>query len=480
VDIFLDNLPEAFKPTFSCNRKRGYRFDEIPGLDMKLNSRLNILTVGGKHKGIGKTLSKLHFTEGSRWENVKGGVGNYIVVATQALPQSVPVTMETTPNGLGHPTYQIWKQAVEGANGFEPIFIPWWYDETAIRIVPEGFKPRGEIECKLIASGASPANIMFRRAKVRELTTAEYDGETMFNQEYPSDPRTCFIAGGKSAFPVGRLLEQERRIDVERDAWLRAGRHFPKTGSLYMGEGGVTWSEQPYGDLTIWEFPLRSDEREEAYVVGADVGKGLETGDYSAGCVVKVSTQEQVAEFHGKPHPDEFGRILARIGYFYNTALIAPERNADGPATIMELAGIGYPSIYQHQKTQTGYVQDTMTLGWHNNSGTRSDAINHARSLIYERNVIIRSKPLIEELQAFVADSQGKYQAPSGGHDDLAWAFMIALWGMSYGNIASNVNWTRANLETPAEEIKRWLKDKSPQDPSFYDDTKSEVAELFL
>ncbi len=477
VHTFLENMPKGFEVDVAGDNRDGFKFRGVPAFGLILNSSYRMMTVSGKQKGIGKTLDKLHMTEVSRWEDVTGGVGNYISVAVQALAKSVPVVLETTPNGLGHPSFGLWKKASAGEWGFNPLFIPWWFDETAVRSVPENFQSVDAKEQKLLRLGVSPENIMFRREKILEMHTEDFDGEVMFNQEYPSDPRTCFISGGKNAFSVERLLEQERNVDIELDIWRESGVPFPKTGSMLLGKTAehAVFSEQSNGPYTIWERPKPGRQ----YVIGADVGKGKETGDYSAAVVLRADTVEQVAQFHDKPYPQEFAHILSLLGYHYNQALIIPEKNTDGNTVIMGLYDL-YPNVYQAQKIGKGFVEETFNLGWHNNQSSRALAINLARNLVWERNVRIRSKVLIEELQAFVKDKSGKYQGPRSGHDDLAWAFMIALWGLKHGTFASEAPWAPGDTKAEIEEIRRFTKRQAQGDDVWGEQYEDDVRMLFL
>jgi hypothetical protein len=473
VDIFLENLPAPFKvKKKSGNRKTGFRFAGIPGLkrpdgtSVVLNSAYGIMTVGGKQKGIGKSLDVLHMTEVARWEDIRGDMERYISTAMQAVPKGGWVIMETTPDMYGHVSHRLWRSAKSGKKKMNAVFMPWWFDETAVRQAPENFVPADKKEVKLLKWGASPENLMFRREKIAELTSDEYDGETLFNREYPSTDRDCWLSRGKNAFSIERLIEQEKRIEREEQE------RKPKVGDIELNpERYPYFQPRGDGDLTIWRVPNapspcpvcagagetalgncnvcggRGHQPTQQYVIGADVGKGKQTGDYSAACVLNAYTLEQVAEYHGKPLPEEFGYILDKLARFYNNALLAVESNGDGYTAIQTLCEtLHYPNLYRHEKTQRGYAESSDSYGWNNNAATRSIAVNTARNIIGGRRTIIRSKALIDELLAFVADESGKFQAPKGAHDDLAMAFMISLWAAQHGAFQPLDSWY---AETP-------------------------------
>jgi len=477
IRTFIDHLPDEFALEVTKDNRDGFEFKGVPGIGLALRSRIGLQTVSGKHKGIGKTLSKLHMTEVARWDNVTGGVGHYIATAIQALPKTVPVTIETTPNGLGHPSYQLWVKAESGESGFEPIFMPWWYDETAVAEVDDDFAVKDDKEAWLLKQGATPGHIAFRRLSIREMASRQYPGEVIFNQEYPSDPRTCFIAGGRSAFPADRLVEQEEHIDVELAQWRAEGRRFPRQGRLYMSVDGMPlFNELPGGALTLWELPRPGM----SYIIGADVGKGLPTGDFSAAEVLCAESHEQVGELHERVPPKEFAYHLNLLGRMYNEALLAVERNDVGFNVVEELyEELVYPNLYTAKKTQKGYTEDSYSYGWHSNATTRPIAIAETADLLWQRSIRIRSKALIEELLAFVEDENGKYQAPKGAFDDLAMAFVIACWVMTHEAAVLQAPWVEGEEPWEIERIKQVLQRQQAGEDIWQEDIDPAV-EMFL
>lgn len=478
ISTFIEHLPERFAIKLSKDNRDGFGFDSVPGIGSELRSHIGLQTVSGKHKGIGKTISKLHMTEVARWDNVTGGVGHYIATAIQALPKVVPVTIETTPNGLGHPSYQLWQQAEKGESGFEPIFMPWWYDETAVAKVDGDFAIKDEKESWLVKQGATPEHIAFRRMSIREMASRQYSGEAMFNQEYPSDPRTCFIAGGRSAFPADRLVEQEENIDKEAAYEREDGRPFSRMGRIYIGpnSGKPLFAERLDGPLTIWELPARGAH----YVIGADIGKGLPTGDFSTACVLRTSPLEQVGEYHARTPPREFAYHLNALGRMYNDALLAPEKNGEGYLVVSELyETLMYPNLYTAKKTQKGYAEDTHSYGWHNNGTERAIAISEAADLIWQRSVKIRSKALIEELLSFIEDENGKYQAPKGGFDDLAMAFIITCWAMANSAFTVGAPWVDGETPWDVEQVKHAVS-RQYAGENIWEEPLDSAVEIFL
>ena len=58
-----------------------------------------------------------------------------------ALLQAVPnekgtaIIAESTANGLSNVFHDLWRGAVSGVNGFWPIFIPWYIDDSYVELV---------------------------------------------------------------------------------------------------------------------------------------------------------------------------------------------------------------------------------------------------------------------------------------------------------------------------------------------------------
>ena len=80
---------------------------------------------------------------------------------------------------------------------------------------------------------------------------------------------------------------------------------------------------------------------EHKYVISADIARG-DASDYSTFHVFDIMAAEQVAEYKGKLPPDQFAVVLAEAGKRYGNALVCPENNTYGYATVMKLVDLGY------------------------------------------------------------------------------------------------------------------------------------------
>ena len=173
----------------------------------------------------------------------------------------------------------------------------------------------------------------------------------------------------------------------------------------------------------VWEEPIPN----EVYVIGGDVAEGVERGDDSVLEGIKMSTGEQVFEVQGKIDPLTFGEVSYQYGMWYNKALLGIENNKDGGANGM-LHKLGYPNVY-FQKNNTGeaYDKQTAKLGFNTNLKTRHEIISNGRKFMEDGSVTVRSQHLISQFEIFALNSAGtKFEALTGGHDDLVMAWLIA------------------------------------------------------
>ncbi len=173
----------------------------------------------------------------------------------------------------------------------------------------------------------------------------------------------------------------------------------------------------------VWEKPLKN----ELYVMGGDVAEGVERGDDSVLECIRVSTGEQVLEVQGKVDPLTFGEIAYQFGSWYNNALLGIENNKDGGANAT-LHRLGYPNIYfQRNNTGEAFDKQTAKLGFNTNLKTRHEIIANGRKYMQDGSVTVRSQELLNQFEIFALNPSGtKFEALSGGHDDLVMAWLIA------------------------------------------------------
>ncbi len=123
------------------------------------------------------------------------------------------------------------------------------------------------------------------------------------------------------------------------------------------------------------------------YTLGGDVADAVEQIEdeeddsaFSVLCVYCCNTRDQVAEQRGKIDPYDLADEVAKLGYFYNTALVCVERNNMGITTENRLSRLlFYPNRFRWPDWNTGGGKLTKKEGWETNMRTKQLAIGDLR-----------------------------------------------------------------------------------------------------
>jgi hypothetical protein len=204
-------------------------------------------------------------------------------------------------------------------------------------------------------------------------------------------------------------------LDNESIAWLS------KMVQAPLDRGGYDMN------VWIWKHPLSAH----SYILSADVARG-DAKDFSTFHIIDVDTGEVVAEYKGKIRPDTFAELINEFGLKYNKALVCPENNSYGFATILKLQELRYPKIYYRQKKAVyigNYIPPSTpeTAGFNTNGKSRGTILAKLEEVIRNKQLISYSSRFYEELKVFTWQS-GKVQARSGFNDDLVMSLAIGVW----------------------------------------------------
>jgi len=142
------------------------------------------------------------------------------------------------------------------------------------------------------------------------------------------------------------------------------------------------------------------------YAIGADVSEGLEGGDYSTMFGIDKE-YNQIFSFLGHLDPDVFGNEMCKVGKHYNNALLAPERNNHGHATIAKIKSNEYPNIFLRIKKETRADEVTHKLGWETNRKTKMHMLDDFVELYRDGALKIKDKDLLKEMLTLIVESDG-------------------------------------------------------------------------
>ena len=281
----------------------------------------------------------------------------------------------STPNGVGNWFHKMWVDGESGANGFNNINLHWtvhpernqdWRDEQT-RIL--GIKGAAqECDCDFVSSGD---------------TVIDPQLLTWYKDTYVVDPL------------------EKRGFD---------------------------------GNLWIWEHPNYNRQ----YMVVADVARG-DSSDYSAAQVIDIEDCSQVAEYRGMITTKDYGNFLVSLATEYNNALLVIENANVGWACIQQVIDRGYGNLFymsndlkyidvEKQMTNRHYREERqMVAGFSTTAKTRPLIISSLDSYIQNKDIMIRSVRLIDELFTFIWNG-GRAEAMKGYNDDLTMSMGIGLW----------------------------------------------------
>lgn len=391
---FHEHCPEILKPHTKYSSRRELSFDI-------LDSSFVVATAGGDSVGRGETLTHVHCSELAFWPKSNAEeVWNGLLQAVPNAPGTA-VFVESTANGVSGIYYDLWRGAVEGKNGFVPVFIPWYADPTYREPVPDKFeRTPDEIELADLYD-LDDEQLMFRRRKVAQ------NGIDLFKQEYPSEPEEAFLTTGRPVFNLEKLQEQLKETrDVEERLALE----------------GEDFVKHMRGELTTY----RKIDPGEQYIIGADVAMGVSRGDYSVAQVLD-SKKRQVATWRGRVHPDYFADVLRALGYFYNEARIIVENNGHGILTCTRLGkDYAYPNFYTEVQVDKITDKETIKLGFSTTARTKPLIIDQLRASLREDELEINDKTTLREMLTYIVTDSGSMEAEPGCFDDCVMSLALA------------------------------------------------------
>lgn len=281
----------------------------------------------------------------------------------------------STPNGVGNFFHKTWVEAEEGKNKFKTIRLPWhlhperdqtWRDKQTELSGVKGAAQ--ECDCDFSTSGNQVVSV---------------DVLEFYKQTYIKDP-------------------VERRGNQQ--------------------------------DLWIWDYPNYSKN----YMVTADCARG-DGADFSAFHVIDIETMEQVAEYKGQLTTKDYGNLLVTVATEYNNALLVVENNNQGWAALQQVIDRNYQNTFYSsadlaivdvEKTYTNKLNGLdkkLIPGFSTTTKTRPLVISNLELFFRQKQVIIKSNRLLEELNVFIWNGP-KAEAMKGYNDDLVMSFGIGLW----------------------------------------------------
>lgn len=391
---YHEHCPDILKPHTKYSSRRELSFDV-------LDSSYVVATAGGDSVGRGETLTHVHASELAFWpKSTAQDIWNGLA---QAVPNTAgtAIFIESTANGVTGIYHDMWRGAVEGTNGFVPVFIPWFVDPTYIEEVPLNFERTPDEQELSEKHNLSDEQLMFRRRKIAQ------NGIDLFHQEYPSEPSEAFLTTGRPVFNPQQL---QKSLDNSRDVEDR------------LALEGDEFLPNIRGELTTY----RKHDEGMQYVIGADSSMGIRNGDYSVAQVLD-SKKRQVAIWRGHVHPDYFAQVLKALGEYYNEAFIIVENNSHGILTCTRLGkDFAYPNFYTEVQVDKLTDRETVKLGFTTSSKTKPLIIDQLRAALREGELELNDAVTIRELMTYIVTETGAMEAEPSCFDDCVMALALA------------------------------------------------------
>jgi hypothetical protein len=213
---------------------------------------------------------------------------------------------------------------------------------------------------------------------------------------------------------------------------------FTASGETFLDSISLEWVRSmvkppilrkgPNNNVWLWKTPLSEHD----YILTADVSRG-DSKDYSTFHIIDNNTSEVVAEYKGKIRPDKLADLIFEFGIMFNKALVCPENNSYGYATILKLIEMNYPRMYYKNKKPSAYIgsyipkSSAESAGFNTNSKSRSTILSKLEEVIRNKQLVSYSSRFYEELKVFTWQS-GRVQARKGFNDDLVISLAIGSW----------------------------------------------------
>lgn len=444
----------------------------------------------------GQTPQKLHGTEVAHWANAT----EVFLALMNAVPDdpSASVFMESTPNGTGNAFHETWQGArwpspdecpdereywrywmsecpdnpdsIFAEHEFVRIFAAWFeFDEARLPLtdeqrthimatIDERAWYHGERELITrygniresdgvqrlgmeIEEGDVWEQLAWRRVTIKKKCKSD---PKKFDQEYPRDPASAFLASGNPVFDTDAIAEYA----------ASALGITPDFGTLNLSRDGLRASWIPCSsDMAVfsrWETPKKGC----SYLISVDTAEGSDqAGGDDPDCHSVLVLRRGYKDGNGvlwKP------RLVARITapcrvpipslidlvqllhIYYGRAIVIPEMNSSGLAFITgaRMKGI---TIWKRKEMNPRSGKTEERLGWRTTDGAdygglRTLIIEELAKFLRERGIHCACQHVIHELGKFVR-LDGKMQAAPNEHDDDVLSLAIGLFNLDAATV---------------------------------------------
>ena len=233
-------------------------------------------------------------------------------------------------------------------------------------------------------------------------------------KDYPPEFIEQYVRGSREVYLDYSFFDQNAlRQQIVYEPIEVQGK--PGIGYFVDGMPKPEWRAQAGGPVRIYEL---RDERDQ-YALALDIATG-EGSSRCAGVALNCRMNRTAAVIDADLRPDELaiqGWLMSR---YYGGAIIAPERNGIGFATVVALQQLT-SNLFSEQVTEFGVGKTTGRLGWLTDANSRMELHAQLQREIAGRSTELKDRELIEQAKA-VTMTKGKPMPRQGFRNDLVMA----------------------------------------------------------
>ena len=359
-------------------------------------------------KIAGGTLSSLHLSEFGLYENP----ARILEIALPAVGRGFLV-LETTGDEGRLAQRDYWTQD----NGLAKYFVPWFECPDYVADMPKEVA----VDAKIVEY-ADKWNLDKGRVgfMYRELRARNWNWPA-FHRNYPAQPDDAFSLSGEKFFT----------------------RYF---------------NPEPWAPgIMVYEAvqPMAS------YVMGVDAAAGTEFGDYSSFAILRVDKGEVMAEaatFMARVAPRELATLVLEFARKYQPVVNIEVNNGWGLAALEALIEGQYGRLYAQKSVDAVSGEASQRIGWQTTERTRPLLLEYVRQYVdakddRDRYVHgVRDLRLQAQCNTFERNANGKYEHQKGAHDDMVFAYGLALAATDQAPLVHAVSMSR-RPRTYAEQL---------------------------
>lgn len=203
-------LPDGLCPPALKDSAKELKFDA-------LDSGYAVGTAGNKGAGRSQTIQLCHCSEAAFYPHAEEHAKGLLqAIGTQ---DGTELIVESTANGLGNYFHSLWTGAVNGTNGFIPIFVPWYWQEE-YKDAGKDYRPTDSERALLEQykdDGLSWSHLAWRSKKIYEFHNDYEIGSMRFDQEYPMCAAVAFSNPIDNTFISAELVVKARKTNIENN-----------------------------------------------------------------------------------------------------------------------------------------------------------------------------------------------------------------------------------------------------------------------